>query len=402
MRFLFTLTPMLGHYHALVPLALALKDRGHEVGFATGRSFGSFIRRAGFQHFACGLDFDGSKDIFEALPEWETIRAQAPAEPGMQQLYGFIQGLAPRMADDLIRLVEAWKPAVVIRDPLEFGGYIAAERCGVPHASTLWAMYISAKDLCPEAVLALRRRYGLPEDPALSTLDQYLVLDFLPATWAFPNLPYPPVAHRFCAPPFDQGSTAQLPTWFDTLPKRPTLYATLGTTFNQAPAIFRSILAALSTEPVNLIMTVGRSMDPRQFGPQPAHLHVEQYIPQTLVLPHCTAVLFHGGYNTLLSAVWHGLPMVILPAGAGDQAPTGWRCATLGLGALVEGAPPAPEAIRTAVRDVLEQPRYQTRARALQAEMKALPSLAEAVARLETLAQNRAPQYAAAPSARRR
>jgi UDP:flavonoid glycosyltransferase YjiC (YdhE family) len=387
MRFLLTVSPAVGHFHAMVPLGLALRERGHEVAFATGKGFGPFVQRAGFQHFACGLDFDGSGDLFGALPEWEAITAAAPADVGLRQLYGFVQGLGPRMADDLLGLVDAWKPDVIIRDPLEFGGYIAAERSGLPHASTMWATYISAKALCPGAVGELRRRYGLPEDPALDTLDGHLVLDFLPASWTVPTLPYPPVAHRFSAPPFDQSTDDQLPAWVEALPPQPTVLATLGTTFNQSPATFRAILAALSAEPVNLILTVGRSMDPAQFGPQPDHIKIERYIPQTLLLPHCDALVFHGGYNSLLSALWHGLPMVVTPGGAGDNWLTGQRCAAVGAGVLVEGKAPRPEALRAAVKAVLEQPRYRARAGELQREMRALPSLGEAVRRLEILGE---------------
>jgi UDP:flavonoid glycosyltransferase YjiC (YdhE family) len=393
MRCLFTMHPAFGHFHSLVPLAQALTEHGHEVAFATARSFGPVIRRNAYLHFGCGLDFDGSTDLFEALPEWPQIEARHPNK-GLAQLYGFIQGFAPWMADDLIRLLDSWRPDVIVRDPVEYGGYIAAEHHGVPYATAIWATYISAKHLCPDAVVELRRRYALPDDPALDSLDRYLVLDFLPSSWTIPDLPYPRVAHRFCAPPFDMsGGEVQAPDWLDALPHPLTVYATLGTTFNQAASAFRAILSALNSEPVNLIMTVGRSMDPAQFGPQPDHIRIERYIPQTLLLPLCDALIFHGGYNSLLSAFWHGLPMVIIPQGAGDNLPTGWRCAAVGAGVLVEGNPPQPDAIRTAVRTVLEQPGYRASARAFEREIKQLPSLTEAVQRLEMLAATGAPQY---------
>jgi UDP:flavonoid glycosyltransferase YjiC (YdhE family) len=134
-------------------------------------------------------------------------------------------------------------------------------------------------------------------------------------------------------------------------------------------------------------------MDPARFGPQPNHVKIEQYIPQMLLFPHCDAFIFHGGYNSLQSALWHGLPMVIIPQGAGDQLPTGWRCATVGVGVLVEGNPLEPEAIGAVVKTVLGQPDYRARAQQLQREIKELASLAEAVKRLETLARNREPQF---------
>ena len=133
-------------------------------------------------------------------------------------------------------------------------------------------------------------------------------------------------------------------------------------------------------------------MDPAQFQSPADHIKVARYIPQTLLLPHCDAVIFHGGYNSLLSALWHGLPMVIIPQEGGDQFPTACRCVEIGVGVLVDGTPPAPEAIHSAVSTVLEQPAYRARAQQFQREIKALPPLAEAVKRLETLVTSREPQ----------
>jgi UDP:flavonoid glycosyltransferase YjiC (YdhE family) len=385
MRVLFTVHPMTGHFHSMVPLALALKEGGHEVAFATGAGFGPAIRGAGFMHFSCGFDFDGSKDIFEALPEWGSIQARFPSSYAIQQLVGFIQGLAPRMVEDLIPLVDVWKPDLIVRDPVEYGGCIASERAGLPYATITWAIYIAAQLYCPEPLLELRYRYGLTRDADLQSLDRYFVLNFLPPSWTFPDSPVGGVTHRFCAPPFDGSGDAGLPDWTGTLPDRPTVYVTLGTTFNQSPGTFQAVLDALGREDINVVMTVGRSMDPAQFGSHPDHIQIARYIPQSLLLSHCDAMLFHGGYNSLFSGLWHGLPMVIIPLGAGDQEPNAQRCAEMGVGVIVGGHPPEPAAIRSAVRSVLEQPEYRQRAQQLQREMKALPPLSEAVRGLELL-----------------
>jgi UDP:flavonoid glycosyltransferase YjiC (YdhE family) len=69
----------------------------------------------------------------------------------------------------------------------------------------------------------------------------------------------------------------------------------------------------------------------RNFNPIPT-TSIVQYIPQTLLLPHCDLLIFHGGYNSLLSALWHGLPVVITPLGAGDQLPNARQCEKLGQG----------------------------------------------------------------------
>ncbi len=389
MRVLFTTQPLFGHFHAMVPLAQALRDHGHEVAFATGESLGPVIERVGFRHFTCGRDCEGNQHILEELPEWPSIQEKV-SNPGIQQLWGFILGFAPQMLGDLIDLIGEWKPDLIVRDPSEFASTIAAERFDLPYASIAWAVYISTWG-CDEPLSALRRRCGLPGDPGFASFDRYFVLDALPSSWVLYDA-VPQVLHRFCMPPFDQSIRSDLPTWVSSLPDQPTVYATLGTTFNQKPGHFRALIAALSTEAFNTIITVGKSIDPAQFHPLPPNVKVEQYIPQTLILPYCDMVIFHGGFNSLHSALWHGLPVVIIPLEAGDQRPTGTQCAELGLGVFVDEVHPEPETIKAAVRAVLEQPSYRQRARRFRSEMMALPDLSEAVRRLENLARTHEPQ----------
>jgi UDP:flavonoid glycosyltransferase YjiC (YdhE family) len=94
----------------------------------------------------------------------------------------------------------------------------------------------------------------------------------------------------------------------------------------------------------------------------------------------------------LLSALWFGLPLVVIPQEAGDQFPTAQRCAEAGVGVMVAESPPAPEVVRAAVKAILTQPNYRARALQFQGEFQALPPLREAVRRLETLVKTGEPQ----------
>jgi MGT family glycosyltransferase len=312
--------------------------------------------------------------------------------PVFEQIFGFVQGLGPRMVDDLLAQGAAWQPDLIVRDPVEYGGYVAAEVLGIPHASIMWAIYIDPRHILPELLDGLRMRHGLPSDPTLASYDRFLVLKFLPPSWQIPMPAEPAVTHCFSAPPFDMSSDDALPTWVDALPDRPTVYATLGTTFNKAPGIFRAIIDALSRLPVNGIITVGKAMDPAQFGTLPANVYVEKYIPQTLLLSRCDAMIFHGGYNSFHSAMWHGLPVVAVPLEAGDQVPTAEQLAAMGLGVMVKEQPPTAQAIAAAVEHILCDEAYRARGTAFGAELRSLPPLEIAVARLEQLARDHAPQ----------
>src|SRR5262249_30655257 len=136
---------------------------------------------------------------------------------------------------------------------------------------------------------------------------------------------------------------------------RPTVYVTLGTFVSSLPegrALFQMVLEALRDEHLNLILTVGRANDPAQFGPQPPNVHIEQYIPQSLLLPSCDLVVHHTGYNTVMAALNYGLPAVMLPISA-DQPYVAACAEALGLGRVVEPAERTVDTIRSVVRSVL-------------------------------------------------
>ena len=172
-----------------------------------------------------------------------------------------------------------------------------------------------------------------------------------------------------------------------SLPPRPTVYVTLGLSFSHAPAVFRAIIDALDGLEVNAIVTVGTSLDPAILGPTPDNVHVARYVPGNLLLPRCDAIVFHGGFNTLHAALWHGLPSVIVPLEGGDQLPSAEQVAELGLGLHVQGPVPSAEDVRRAVTRVLEEPSFAATARRFRTRMHSLPPLQVAISELEALAE---------------
>jgi len=280
-----------------------------------------------------------------------------------------------------------------VRDPAEYGGCVAAECLGIPHATGREGPFRAPagyKGQIGGSLAALRRAHGLPPDPEMAMLYRYLAFAWVPPRFLDPAAYVHPVMHFLRPTPFDRSGAEALPAWVAGLPERPTVYATLGTAFNQRPDLFAAVIAALRDEPVNLIVTVGRDMDPAQFGALPPNVHIERYIPQTLLFPRCAAVVTHGGFGTVLSALSHGLPLVVIPIGA-DQPANARRCTALGVGRSLAPAAVTPATVREAVRAVLDGPGYRRQAEGLRAEMAALPGPEYAVALLERLAVEQQP-----------
>jgi UDP:flavonoid glycosyltransferase YjiC (YdhE family) len=101
-------------------------------------------------------------------------------------------------------------------------------------------------------------------------------------------------------------------------------------------------------------------------------------------------VVSHGGSGTVLGAIAHGAPQVLLPMGA-DQPFNAARCEALGVGRTLDASTCSSDAVRDAVTAVLEEPGYRDRAARLREEILALPDAEYALGLVERVAAERQP-----------
>ncbi|HEV2121673.1 MAG TPA: glycosyltransferase [Chloroflexota bacterium] len=333
MRVLFTTQPAVGHFHPLVPLAQALVAAGHEVAVACAPAFSPTVAAGGLRPLPAGLDWLEEDNFEHHFPRL----AGMPPGPGrvawiMANVFAGVT--AERMVADLLTLAATWPFDLVVRETQEFGGCLAAERLGLPHAVVqVVAPRPRAREILVEPLTRQRAALGLPSDPELETLHRYLQLSTRPPM--LQGVAVPPTHHSFRAPIFDQSMGDALPPWAAGPLTPPVVYATLGTVFTRHVAgLFTPMLDGVREVAGTLILTVGSRVDPASLGPQPAHVHVERYVPQSLLFSRCDLVVTHGGSGTLMAALSHGLPLVVIPIGA-DQPDNAARVADLGLGRVI-------------------------------------------------------------------
>jgi MGT family glycosyltransferase len=160
----------------------------------------------------------------------------------------------------------------------------------------------------------------------------------------------------------------------------------LGTLFNTSSDLFETILGGLAGEDLNAVVTVGRDCDPSQFAELASNIHVERYIPQSLLLPHCDAVISHAGYGTVMGSLAHGLPSVLIPISA-DQPMHARRCEEIGTSLSLERNELTPEVVRDATWTVLREPSFRIKAQALADEIAAMPGPDASVKLIERIAR---------------
>lgn len=363
MKLLFTTTGHPGHVLPLVPLARACLRAGHEVRVAAPRSRGDVVLRAGVPFWA----FDDPP-----AAEVEAVFAPVgglPPEEANAVVIGEVFGrLATAAAlPGVLRMIEAWRPDVVVRESYEFASAVAAERAGVPHVRVATGLRSTEEWLLGHA----------PADVPAEAIRASPLISFTP-----PGLDDGPVRHRF--------RTGAPPARSD----RRFVYVTFGSVAGGMPIyprLYRDALDALAGLPV--LMTVGRDADPAALGPLPAGVRVERWVPQDEVLPHAAAVVLHGGYGTTIGALAAGVPLVVAPLFA-DQGRNAARVAAVGAGRalpmparLAAGADLA--GLGEMVRRVVEEPSYRGAAREIAAGAAALPSVDAAPGVLAAVAGSR-------------
>lgn len=371
MRVLFTFIGGLGHFQPLVPFASAVAAAGHTVAFAAGPNRCEAVEAAGFTAIPVGGA--GRPEPSQVGP----LLAPDRERDDQELRDGFVRRGAAERVPLYLELFERWGPDVVVCEEVDFGSVLAAEKLGLPYANV---QVIASGAFVRPAVVSepigeLRAGLGLPPDPDLVMLRRHLLLSPFPPSFRDPAFPLPDTAFPI-RPPVGPVGRSDVPT----------VYFTLGTAFNaESGDLFSRVLAGLHDLPVDVIATVGRHLDPAAFGPQRPGVRIERYVPQETVLPHCDLVISHGGSGSVVGALAHGLPTVLLPLGA-DQPQNAEQCTRLGVGQVLDPVAATPEDVRAAVARVLADQEYRRAAARVRAEMLDLPEPARAVPLLERLA----------------
>jgi UDP:flavonoid glycosyltransferase YjiC (YdhE family) len=383
-RVLFTCVVGYGHFHPLVPLAHELQAAGHAVAFATDPSFCAYVEAAGFQAHPAGLDQpDALAQFVATTPGWSEMPREERQPIQYSGMFGRVR-VRP-MLKDLIPLVSAWQPDLIVHDSGEMAGAIAAEVAGIGHAEHSFGVLRPerARRLATEAIDPVADELGV-RNPGVGGMGGELYLDICPPGIQLPEIQDVPNVQRLRPIGFDATPDAALPAWIADLPARPTVYVTLGTVFNKDVEVFRVVVDGLRDEAFTVIVTVGASGDPAALGPQPDNVHVERYIPQSQLLPRCDAFISHGGSGATLGALNAGVPMLAIPQGA-DQFMNAEQVIHAGFGLRLRPSEVSPASIRDSVRRLIDDDRFRAAARVQQEAIAEMPSPSAVVPILEGL-----------------
>ncbi|MEV0001623.1 glycosyltransferase [Micromonospora sp. NPDC050980] len=396
MRILISTIDAASHLRVLAPVALAALAGGHEVLVAAPAGLRHEAGAHGLDFAPVGEDWTRDAVTVEAIGRQLAFGAHRDYNSTLVERV-FLGEPALSAAADLQRLIRAWQPDVLLRVAEEFGGYLAAERAGLPHAAVA-SGYTHL--LGPTAVRAplrrLRERYGLPDTDAPDPYP-WLLAAFTPP--GYEDHPTPGTLRRYRQAQPDRAGE-RLPGWVGRLPSdRPLVFAAFGSVVPDVDWKMRplagTVLAALGALDCVAVVAAGSTAANLHSGWE--HVRVVDRVAQPLLLEAADLFVTHAGFGSVREGLRAGVPMMAVPV-IGDEPYHADRCARLGVAGVLPAANLRPQRLTAACADVLSTPSYREAARVVQRRLLALPPVDVLVADLVTLARTgRGPAPAAQP-----
>jgi UDP:flavonoid glycosyltransferase YjiC (YdhE family) len=344
MRILFVTSVSSSHLTPMVPLAWGLRAAGHEVRVACDADAAPGVLALGLA--AVVVNTGGGF----------TQRHRESVSGGSGEPYYREKETLPRMfaenalamLDGLMTVADRWRPHAVVYEPVAFAAEVVAAARRIPALRHLWGPDVFGT---PHGMWLRQRVHELLADASAKyggahpNASREFVVDPCPAPMQKLGAGTP-VPIRYV--PVDRPGT--VPDWLLGPPPRDRICVTWGTFADGTPTehpLMRALrrLADLDIE----VLLAAQPADIERLGDLPGRVRTVTGAPMHAVLPSCTAIVHHGGANTVLGAVSRGIPQLVV-SDSFERALNGGRLAGTGAGLHLSAEDADPYTVETAVR----------------------------------------------------
>nr|WP_220186255.1 macrolide family glycosyltransferase [Brevibacillus halotolerans] len=390
--------PAEGHVNPTLGLVKQLVDNGEEVVYMCSEEYRARLAQTGAQFLAYQLD----EQIFRELG-FNPTEIRHPLQFTDFMLRGIIEPHIP----EILRQVENDSFDYLIFDSLfGWGGEILGKRLGIPTICSVTnfafagplskiieeidagdldveALYerltntaqsiASACNVAVPAIEDITRQYGQIKI-VFTSRDFQPDADKLDDSYIFTG---PSITPRLDAPSFPLD---RLRAQYDKV-----VYISMGSILNKDIEFYKFCFEALQDIPAQFVLASGQGTDMSSLEDRiPHNFIIEPYVPQLEVLQQADAFITHAGMNSASEALYYNVPLVMIPLSS-DQPLVAKQVEEFGAGITLDKSQLTPEALKSALLQVLNESAYKQHAERLGDSLRNAGGYKEAASRIMAL-----------------
>jgi UDP:flavonoid glycosyltransferase YjiC (YdhE family) len=369
-----------GDLQPLVAAALALRGRGHETLFVGDASVGRALRPLRIETEVLASELDLGPRLVAAIRDamGSTGGDLVAAGPIVRER---MSAWASETAQAVAEVVRERDPAAVV------SSLFGVEVLAAVAPARPWAVVNSTFYVGPGAPRALEEDFGPRAIPLISGFAELLgsaslvlhatdpVFDF-----SFDGLPN---HHHYVGPLGIWEPPGQTPAYI-TEPGDPWALVTISSQLQDDLPLAQAALEALAKRPLRVLLTLGPDHEPSDLGAVPPNARVEQTVSHAAVLEHGAVLVSHAGHGSVMKALWHGCPMVLVPWGR-DQPGVAARATALGVATTLPRDDATPQNLTAAIDAVLRDDHMRQQAHSHAQRLRATDPPETAASLLEML-----------------
>ncbi|TCP68605.1 nucleotide disphospho-sugar-binding domain-containing protein [Baia soyae] len=381
MKYLFFMMPAFGHMNPTLTVAKELVRRGEEVVFYTTDDFTDGVKKA-------GAEIQVIDPIFNPINFFEKVDPhgdQSFLKPPIHLMTQYMDE-ARLKARELMDQVKSEKADVAIYDPMCVWAKEIIHTLDIP-AATFYSSFAFHKEA--PTLQKWVDQYFEPEEQQilhLFTTAEKLNIVSNPKEFQY-DVEFFDHRYAFVGPLIsDRHVTSDL--LLDSLSSQPILYISLGTILSNAD-FYKNCFEAFGETHWQVILNIGPKTSMEELGSIPKNFIIRPFVPQLEVLKHTDVFISHGGMNSIMEALWFGVPTVAIPQST-DQPLVAERLTQLGLGESIQPDQVTAEQLRETVNKVSQSESVRVNLQAMRQAMQEANPVQQAADRLQSLAKQQA------------
>jgi zeaxanthin glucosyltransferase len=375
-----------GHLNPMTALARQLQARNHEVVFlySSGAAGLPFVRNPEKDHINENRPETSKKQGQDAL-QFSVRAVLTQTEAILKSLPAIVEanGIDALIIDTVqfyaeLGALQLGIPYVHVSTGVhhDYSGYTPLCLYGWPHATTPAALVRNREGVAKWANLLESANGGIKKHAESiglkidwndldSTVSPLALITQVPRAFDFESSHWPSQFHH--TGPFHDGNGREKVDFpWARLTGEPLIYASMGTILNGQLDVFRTIAAAVAkNKNLQLVLSVGDQVDPKQIGPAPNNAIVARRVPQLELLKQTTVCITHAGLNTALESLAQGVPQLAIPV-TYDQPGVAARIAHHKTGVVTSLDKLTADHLALRLEEVLTNPTYRENASKLQ------------------------------------